>query len=259
MGKKDDRLKRLVEILRVRGYVSVKELAKLTEVSEMTVRRDLRVLESGNIGENVDGTFVYNPAHLGLSGERAYNLSTEVGRQNAQKDAIGRYAAAMVEGGDIIIIDTGTTTERLASCLPANRNITVLCYNINILMELRRIPGINIIFSGGFYHPNTQMFTCDEGVQFIKGIRARKVFVSAAGIHSQLGVTCANGYEVPVKKAIISSSMRKILVADSAKFGVVRSAYFCGLNVIDEVVTDAGIPQEWRELLSGMEIKLHIV
>jgi len=259
MSKKDDRIERLIKILRLRGYVSIKELSRLLNVSEMTVRRDLRILEANKIAENIDGTTVYNPAHLGIGSQTSYNLSSEADKQNRQKDRIGKYAAGMVAPNDIIVIDTGSTTERLASYLPTGQDITVLCYNVNILMEIRRIPGIKIIFSGGYYHPNTQMFSSEEGIQFIKGIRAQKVFVSAAGIHTQLGVTCANGYEVPTKKAILGSSIQKILVADSSKFGKVRSAYFCNLDEIDDVVTDDGLSEEWRKTLTDMGIRLHIV
>lgn len=259
MGKKDDRIKRLVDILHVRSYVSIKELSQLLDVSEMTVRRDIKILEANEITENVAGMTVYNPAHLGIRDHQSYNLVAEEKKQNTQKDAIGRYAASMVEAGDIVVIDTGTTTVRIVPHLPGNLGLTVLCYNINVLMELRRKPGVKMIFSGGYYQDNTQMFTCEEGVQFIQGVRAQKVFLSAAGVHQRLGITCANNYEVPTKKAILKSSLRKILVADSSKFGAVRSSYFCNLDEIDDIVTDSSLTEDWRGILAEMGIKLHIV
>ncbi len=259
MGKKSNRMERLIEILRVRSYVSIRELASLLEVSEMTVRRDLRLLEENRVAENVDGTVVYNPGHLGILGEKGYSLSQEQEKQNAQKTSIGHYAAGLVAPGDIIIVDTGTTTSHLAASLPPNKDITVLCYNINILMEIRRIPGVKMLFAGGFYHPNTQMFVSEEGIRFINGIRAQKAFVSAAGLHPQLGVTCVDGYEVATKKAIMASSVQKILLADSSKFGAVKPAHFCELADIDDVVTDGGLSAEWRQELEGMGISVHLV
>lgn len=259
MGKMEDRMNLLIDILRVRSYVSIKELSKLLCVSEMTVRRDIKHLEANSIAENVDGTIVYNPAHLGVLNEQDYNLQTACEKLNHQKEAIGKYAANMVETGDTLIIDTGSTTVCLVPHLPLSKDLTVLCYNINILMELRRNPGVKMIFAGGFYHPNTQMFTCDEGIRFIQGIRAQKVFVSAAGVHESLGITCANNYEVPAKKAILQSSLHKILVADSSKFGQVRSSYFCELDVIHDVVTDDGLSSEWQTRLTDMGITVHLV
>ncbi len=259
MSKKESRLEKLIEILRVRSFVSIKELSKLLEVSEMTVRRDLKTLENNYTAENISGTIVYNPSQLSAPEESGYNLTDQVEKRNMQKAAIGKYAASLVDTGDIIIIDTGTTTSHLAANLPANKDITVLCYNVNILMEIRRIPGLKMLFSGGYYYPNTQMFSSDEGIQFIRGLRAQKVFISAAGIHPQLGVTCVNGYEVPTKKAILESSVQKILLADSSKFDMVKSAYFCELHDISDVVTDSGLSEEWRQTLANMGITVHIV
>ncbi|WP_243116506.1 DeoR/GlpR family DNA-binding transcription regulator [Hydrogenoanaerobacterium saccharovorans] len=156
-------------------------------------------------------------------------------------------------------MDTGTTTERIVPHLPTNKDITVLCYNINVLMELRRNPGVKMMFAGGYYHSNTQMFESAEGISFIRSLRAQKVFVSAAGIHEGLGVTCIENYEVPTKRAILKSSLEKILVADSSKFDVVRSAYFCDLSQINTIVTDSGLSDEWKHRLTAMGITLHLV
>lgn len=259
MGKREERIKRLTEVLKLRSYVSIRELAAILGVSEMTVRRDIKVLEAHSIAENIDGTLVYNPAHLGIRDEKQYNLLAEAEKQNPQKSAIGRYAASMVEHGESIIVDTGTTTEQIVPHLPIDKNLTVLCYNINILMELRRNPGVQMLFAGGYYYNNTQMFASDQGVNFINNIRAQKVFVSAAGVHNKLGLTCANTYEVPTKKAILRASLQKILVADSSKFGAVRPEYFGDLSVIDDIITDAGLPDEWRDIIDGLGIHLHIV
>ncbi|MEM1484609.1 DeoR/GlpR family DNA-binding transcription regulator [Oscillospiraceae bacterium PP1C4] len=259
MNKKTERINRLIEILKVRRFVSVKELASLLGVSQMTIRRDLAILESNRVAENIDGTTVYNPAHTVSKTDNEYNLLTEVERQYTQKDAIGRFAATLIEPNDIIILDTGTTTEKIVPHIPNNLGITALCYNINILMELRRNTGIRMLFSGGNYHSNTQMFECPEGIAFIEGIRAQKVFISAAGIHETLGVTCVNSYEVPTKRAVLASSLQHILVADSQKFDAVRPAYFCPLSAIDVIVTDSHLSQEWRTRIQELGITLHLV
>ena len=96
-----------------------------------------------------------------------------------------------------------------------------------------------------------------RGVAFIHNIRANKVFISAAGVHEELGISCANSYEVATKRAILKSA-RHILVADSSKFGVVRSAYFCNLTDID--TSDRHRPfVEWANLLRQLGIVLYQV
>lgn len=259
MSKKTERINKLMNILKVRGYVSVRELSTLLHVSEMTVRRDLKILQENDVAENISGRIVYNPAHTGIKADAHYTLTQEQQRRNAQKEAIGQFAASLIQTDDIIIVDTGSTTEKIISCLPADLNLSVLCYNINILMELRRNPGVNMLFAGGRYHPNTQMFESSEGIDFIRTIRAAKVFLSAAGIHADLGITCMHDYEVPVKQAILKSSVEKILVADSSKFGLVRSSFICELSEIDTVITDQELSRGWRDYFHEKGITLYTV
>lgn len=102
------------------------------------------------------------------------------------------------------------------------------------------------------------MFESPEGISLIKKTRATKVFVSAAGVHENLGVTCSNNYEVLTKQAIINSSLEKILLVDSSKFGVVKSAYFADLDDFDTIITDDGISNEWKEIIHTKGIKLII-
>ena len=257
MSKKDERIEKLIDILKVRAYVPIRELAALLGVSEMTIRRDIDLLKQSRAVENISGTAVYSPALNGNKEEQEYALFEEQQQKNMQKDTIGRFAASLVEEGDIIILDTGSTTERIVPHLPTDKKLTVLCYNINILMELHRNPGVDMLFAGGKYHPNTQMFESPEGIEYIRNLRASKVFVSAAGVHADLGITCRNSYEVPTKRAILKSSLQKILVTDSSKFDVVRSAYFCDLSDIDIVITDSGLSKEWIERITALGIKLY--
>jgi len=97
-----------------------------------------------------------------------------------------------------------------------------------------------------------------KGLELINRPRASKVFLSAAGISEQLGITCVNQYEVPVKKAIIEASLSRILLVDSSKFDVIRPAFFAQLSAVDVIVTDDGIPECWIDLLNNRNIQLHI-
>ena len=259
MGKKGDRLATITDILKQRTMIPIRELALHLDVSEMTIRRDLDLLKHRGIAENVGGTAVYHQGTYAPGNDQEYNLSDETVKQNLQKSSIGRYAASLIEQDDIIILDTGTTTEKIAPHIPADLNVTALCFTTNILTALHENPGIQLLFAGGYYHPKTQMFESTEGIDFIRRIRAKKVFLSAAGVHKELGVTCVNSYEVPTKHAILKSSLQKILVVDSSKFDKIRPAYFCDLNRIDTVVTDEAISQEWRVYLETAGISLHVV
>ena len=258
MSKKLQRANKIIEILKEKNGASVKELASILHVSEMTIRRDLNVLKANNIVKNVYGATIYNPLNNIQKLSNPYNITEEIIKNESEKFRIGQIAAKLIQPDDIIIIDTGTTTEKLAQSISDDIKLTALLYNINILTALKMKPNVNLIFSGGYFHPNTQMFESPEGISLIENTRATKVFVSAAGIHEQLGVTCSNNYEVPTKRAIIGSSLKKILMADSQKFGMVKSSYFADLNEFDIIITDSGISKEWINYINDIGIRLII-
>ena len=103
------------------------------------------------------------------------------------------------------------------------------------------------------------MFESPDGISLIEKTRATKVFISASGIHDKLGVTCSNNYEVPTKCAIIGSSLERILLVNSDKFGKVKSSYFADLSDFNTIITDSGISQEWINYISQLNINLIIV
>ncbi len=147
----------------------------------------------------------------------------------------------------------------LAQNIDDNLEATILCYNSNIFNSLAMKENLSLLFSGGRYHPKTQMVESAEGISLITSMRFTKAFVSAAGVHSNLGVTCAYPYEVPTKKAILQSSVQKILILDSSKFDKVKPAYFADLQDFDIIVTDVSIPEDWKQEIEEMKIKLYTV
>jgi len=225
-------------------------MATILGVSEMTVRRDLDEL----IGPSGSGGSV-RP----FSVDESYNLLKAAQKAHSQKERIGKFAASMVALNDVITIDTGSTTVKMIPFIPEEFYLTVVCYTANALMGLLNRQGIRLFMCGGIYHENTELFECPESIQFIKRTRINKAFLSAAGVHENLGITCANSFEVPLKDAILKSSSEKILLADSSKFGQTRLSYFCELDEIDAVVTDTDLPEEWRKRIVSKGIALHLV
>lgn len=258
LSKKLERTNKIIDILKQKNGATVKELASILQVSEMTIRRDLSFLKDNNIVNNVFGATIYNPSNNIEKLDSLYTIESECIKQEKEKDIIGKTAANLINNDDIIIIDTGTTTEKLAKYISNNLNITALIFNINILMELSKKKNVNLIFSGGYFHENTQMFESEEGIKLIEKTRATKVFVSASGVHDSLGVTCSNNYEVLTKKAILKSSLEKILLVDSQKFDLVKSSHFANLNDFDTVITDSNISKEWHDKLLEMGIQVII-
>ncbi|WP_343208295.1 DeoR/GlpR family DNA-binding transcription regulator [Anaerolentibacter hominis] len=255
MNKRYNRINRILEIIKDKGGSTVRELAEEMNVSEMTIRRDLKLLTEENAINTVHGAAFFNPGYTNSS-DSDYSLTHAQISMNEEKERIGRLAASLIEEDEVIVIDTGTTTEKLAAALNYNLKATVICYNLNILNSVASMPNITLAFAGGYYHPNTQMFENPEGIAFLRSLRATKIFISAAGVHEELGITCANNYEVPTKQAVLASGMEKILLADSSKFGTVKSSYFAVLKDFDTVITDSALPEEWQERIKEMGIRL---
>jgi len=256
-NKRDARQQEILSFLKDHGGASIREIASRLDVSDITIRRDLYELRDRGMIHYVSGVAIYHPAGRGR-GPSPYELSDEKQVNLEKKVRIGKLAASLLEPGDNIIIDTGSTTEQFARQIPGNLAMTALCYNVNIMNELLQRPQIKLLLAGGIYHRNTQMFESPEGLALINRTRATKVFLSAAGVSEQLGLTCMNQYEVEAKKAVLCAAVTRILLVDSCKFDVVRPAFFAPLSVVDEVVTDGDIPHQWVEILEQQNIRLHI-
>lgn len=260
LGNKKNRVLKILELLQKNETMTVKSLAETFGVSEMTIRRDLEELKKTNVLERSYGrATIQNSKQVFIDGDEYYDITVAQLQRSSEKDAIARYAASLIEPGDFVIIDSGTTTHRIAKHMQNIHDITVLCYNYNILSNLQRNMDINIIFGGGYYHPEDKMFTSRENVEFIRSLRANKAFISASGFHSNLGITCIHSHEVDNKQAAIASSAERILVMDSSKFGLVRPAFFASLSDINILITDNGISQEWRNIVLDANIDLRIV
>ena len=259
MGKRDNRLEEIINYLKENNGASVKDLANLLNVSEMTIRRDLKILDDSGIVNNVYGSTIYNPRNSTYTDIDDYSLSAAADKHKEAKEKIGQFAASLVNDEDTIILDAGTTTEAMAKYLNKNISLKILCTTVNVLNLLTDKKNFSITFPGGYYHHNTQMCESEESLALIEKTRANKVFISAAGIHEKLGVTCANSYETNTKKASIASGAEVILLADSSKFSTVKSAYFANLSDFNTIITDTEITPEWEEIIGELGIKLYKV
>jgi len=169
-----------VNRLSIDGFANIKDLSKRLKVSEMTIRRDLRELSKENIVTLISGGAVLKRNSPVDTDEEKYLIQTAESLMLEEKIKISRKAASLVDPNDVIIIDTGSTTENLPKFIPENMPLTIIW---------------KLVFPGGYFHNNTLMFESPEGIEVIKRIRANKAFISAAGVSEKLGVTCATDYE----------------------------------------------------------------
>lgn len=257
MSRKEERLNQVVDILKKRNSATIKELAILLDVSEMTIRRDMEMLKAKGIILDIPGVAVLNVSAADEADK--YLLSMATTFHAKEKERIGRYAAALIHDDDCIVIDNGSTTECLADNLSPDKRISVFTCNLNIVNKICNYPNVSIIFGGGYYHPDTTLFECEESIELLKKVRATKAFLSAAGVHESMGITGMNSYELTIKRELIQTGAEKILLVDSSKFGLIKPWFITDLEIFDRIITDTGITQEWVEIIENKDIRLDIV
>ena len=232
-GRKTDRLDRMRKMLMTENGITIREFAGKLDVSEITVRRDLKLLEKQGCLRLVNGVAIYHAAEkTALYPE--YNLNDECLVFPQKKERIGRRAASLIEANDVVAIDSGSTAAYLARALP-----------------------YEIICSGGYLYSNTQTFYCPEGISMINRTCINKTFITAAGISEKMNVTCIAPHEMDLKRALMESGQTKILLADSSKFGRIFPTAFSHLKDFDSIITDDELSDEWRSLIESQGIHLY--
>jgi DeoR family transcriptional regulator, deoxyribose operon repressor len=226
--RKKSRLRRLAGALYGRGALHLNEAAALLDVSPMTVRRDIAAAPDH---------FIYLGGYIVAAGaEGGYRLDRERDKHAAAKAMVCAQAARLIEDGDTIFLDCGTTTPHLAHRLPAGARVTVVCYALNIAEPLADNSNVKLILLGGLYNPSSGSFAVDDGLQTLARLGVNKAFLSAGGVHPTRGVSCSNFHEVAVKQAAMRVAVEKHLLVDASKFGQVKSAFFAGLDEFDSII-----------------------
>jgi DeoR/GlpR family transcriptional regulator of sugar metabolism len=229
------------------GTTQVTELAAAFGVSEMTVRRDLRDLESEGKLVRVHGGAV------SLTAEPSF-AEIEVERPGV-KDAIGAAAAAMVDDGQTIVLDIGTTALALARHL-RGRTITVITSNLAAYEELVGEESVELVLLGGIVRRNYRSLVGVLAEDALRQLRADIAFLGASGIGTDFGILDTTMVEVPIKRAMMDAASRCVLIADSAKFGMRGVVRVCGPERLHALVTDAGIAPGAQAALerAGVEV-----
>jgi DeoR family transcriptional regulator, deoxyribose operon repressor len=257
MSNKTERTDQILEILKRDGSAGIAELASMLGVTTMTVRRDLAELA----GEEL--VRVYHGVALPLRGKESftheYLLSQAEMQHVEEKTRIARKAASMVEPNDILIIDAGSTAAMTAGFIPKDIPVKIICFGLNVFLQSLGKNNSDVILVGGLYHDTSRVFESPESIELLQKYRATKAFISANGVREDLGVTCSNTFEIAIKQAALQSSLQKILISDSSKFGKVTSCYFAALEEFDTVITDSGVPETAVRNMREKDIKVEVV
>lgn len=239
-----ERRRQLLDRLAQDGVLEVPELSRRLRVSQATVRRDLQRLEREGQLLRVRGGAVV-PSGLGDTAEPLHR--EKVRKHAAEKRAIARLAAARVATGDVIALDSGTTTLAIAKALRHHEHLTVITADLQIALELADAPAIDVIIVAGSVRRGLYSVVGPLAERTLASLNVGTAFMGADAIDLDRGVTNASLSEVAVKRALLACARERVLVADHAKFDRVGLAEVAPLTGFDEVVSDAGLDPETAE------------
>ena len=224
---------RIVTLVRQRGFCSTTELVNELGVSDMTVRRDVRRLEGdGELRSVRGGVSVRHPTL------RTSQFTTRAGLHAQAKQRMASAAAALVRSDDVVAFDAGTSAFAVATCLPDDYRGHVVTHSIPVLQHLLHIPGARVTGLGGDLHHPSQAFVGPSTIEAIARLRVRVLFLGVAGIDTD-GLYAEAEVECEVKKALIASAERVVVLADAGKFARPAAVRFSGLECTDVLITDA--------------------
>ena len=254
-GKRNTLERRTLILERIdsHGQVNVSELSQDFGVSEVTIRNDLNQLEQKRAVIRARGGAI-KPTRVGVD----FELSDKDKLNFKEKQRIGERAAHLVEDGDTIIIDSGTTTLELAKNLTQATNLTVITNALNIAIKLSENKDIKVIVPGGFLRKQSLSLVGTPAEKGFRGYYCDKLFLGVDGLDVNYGLSTPNIEEAHLNQVMIEHARQVILLSDSSKFLRKSLAFICPLSSIDILVTDDKIePEDQRQLeSSGVQVLL---
>lgn len=246
-----NRQEKIIELIEARHSISIAELKEYFHVSEMSIRRDLRALEAKGIIFRVHGGAIsawdrgYSPPYI-----------TRKSKFKAEKERIGRLAASLVNDGESIALDVGTTTFEVAQHLTEKKNLTIITPSFNIANLLLDHSGVRIILTGGILRPGELSMVGHLAERAVREFYVDKLFLGAGGIDLKAGITEYNLEDAAVKRSMLTNAKSIYVVADSSKFGKVALAAVAPLSSINCIITDSSINKILLSKLQTMGVKI---
>lgn len=222
-------------LLEEKGSVAVDDLSIRLDVSENTIRNDLKAMEAENLLQRVRGGAVsladnHKPANR--------EFARRFHRNQSAKEQIGRWAANMIKDGDAIILDASSTVYHLATFLGGHNNLTVVTNGLETATFMAQNPTNKVILAANTVRADGLAVTGSLQPNLLNFFFASKCFITSSGLSSKQGLTEVDGDEAPLKYQMIKLARQVIAMVDHSKIGKVDTFRFADLNQIDHLITD---------------------
>jgi len=250
--KAAERQFRMRELFTAQEFVEAESLSRQFRASESTIRRDLIDLEAQGVLRRVHGGAISL-----LTRDETMDLQRQVVREHEEKQRIGRAAAAEIRDGQTVILGPGSTTQEVARNL-VGRPVQVVTNSIAAAQTLWECKTVEVTLTGGYLYPRGGVLMGPFCEQMLDKIAADVLVLGLAGI-ARTGLSNSNSLTVHAEQKMIAVSKRVIVVADHTKFGREAMARIAPLDVIDLLITDAGLAGEHQEMLRGLGVEFRMV
>ncbi|MBN1394631.1 MAG: DeoR/GlpR transcriptional regulator [Pirellulales bacterium] len=245
----EERRNRLLEMVRLRRFASLPELAEQLNVSESTIRRDLDHLENKGEARRIHGGVLYTG-----SSPKLPHFDVQQTAEWDKKRAIALAAEKLIENGDTILLDGGSTTYELARLL-VGRPLHVVTTSLPTANLLASNPGSDLVLIGGNICPRSGVARGPYADRMLSDVRVRKTIFSVAGIRES-GFFNNDLMLVETERAMMRAADEVIVVADSTKFGRQSLTHLCPLGEVQHLVVDDGITPEWQDKVRAAGVDL---
>lgn len=246
-----ERHKFILDKLNQEGFVGVAELSKEMDVTMVTVRKDLKLLEDKGLLYRSHGSATPLSPYVN---DRPVHEKKLV--QVDEKYKIAALAVQMIQEDEAIIIGSGTTVMALAKAIPKNMKLTVLTGAMNVSMALMDNHNIEVLQLGGVVRKSSSSVVGHYAEDMLVNFACSKLFLGVDGISPELGLTTSNMMEAHLNSKMIKSVQKIIVLADSSKFRRKGFGKICEIDDIDTIITDEGISESYKAELEerGIEV-----
>lgn len=248
---KADRINKIHELIKERQIISLDELCEIFAVSKNTIRRDISKLEEDGIVGKVYGGVVLRDTEVNAPEPFA---AREI-RNVAEKKFVAQIAAAQINDGEVIYIDSGTTTMHLLPHL-ANKQLTIVTANIYVINYATRYKNLNVIATGGNVYPPSNALVGPGVLSSIKSYNFSKIFLASTGISIEHGATNASPLECEIKQRLVQKSCPNFLLVDNSKLDVASLMTYCDLKALDNIIMNTPPPEKYLTYFAKNNVRL---
>jgi DeoR family transcriptional regulator of aga operon len=250
----EERRQYIVALAQRHGRVLVEELSQSLGISRITVRKDLDYLQRRGALQRTHGGALL-PGTGALSDP---SLQEKEGRNSSEKQRISAAAVELVQDGQCVLLDSGTTTTAIARSLKKFSHLTVITNAVNIAAELSGTD-FEVLLTGGSLRKNSFSLVGPLAEDMLHDMHADILFLGVDGFDLEVGLTTPNVMESRVNRAMVKASSIVVAVCDSTKFNRRSLSKIVDASAIHHVITDSNLPTETADALRGINIKLTLV